>query len=227
MLSSNLTLENLKIASPCAVRWEDMNGDERVRYCSMCELNVFNVSDMTRDEAQSFLRANSDKPNCMRFFRRKDGTILTKDCPIGERLALRFRQKLNAAVALLVCFLNALPVIAQNQSTNAVEKTKPTSTKTDSNTNADNKPKNDSLFLEPVVLEERGMPMGRERVQKKSPTLPEGAQADLDNATCDLQQQEGSTSSAQSAKSKDSEAEKSSSRKKQKQKIEKKPKLQH
>lgn len=176
MPKETLTLENLKIASPCAIRWEQMHGDERTRFCSMCELQVYNVSDMTRAEAQKFLIENSDKPNCMRFFRRKDGTILTKDCPVGERLALRFKRKTQAAAALLMCFLNALPTFAQDLTPESKGTSATTSTAETSQETV--KPaKTYSVFqAHPTVIDERGVPTGRgERVQKTSPLLPEGA----------------------------------------------------
>src|SRR3989337_3907613 len=75
-------LNNIKIASPCPADWNKMIGDERKRYCGDCKLNVYNLSGMTRAEAESLL-INSEGRLCVRFFRRADGTVLTKDCPVG------------------------------------------------------------------------------------------------------------------------------------------------
>ena len=44
-------LEDLRIASPCPVAWESMTGDERVRHCRECGLNVYDISRLTRAEA--------------------------------------------------------------------------------------------------------------------------------------------------------------------------------
>lgn len=35
-------LKNVSVASPCPLRWEQMIGNERVRHCSECNLNVYN-----------------------------------------------------------------------------------------------------------------------------------------------------------------------------------------
>ncbi len=35
-------LENVRIASPCSASWDDMVGDERVRFCGQCTKNVYN-----------------------------------------------------------------------------------------------------------------------------------------------------------------------------------------
>jgi hypothetical protein len=67
-----------------------MQGDERVRYCGQCELNVYNLSGMNRAQAERLVQSHraSDQRLCVRFYQRHDGTVLTKDCPVGLR-ALR------------------------------------------------------------------------------------------------------------------------------------------
>jgi hypothetical protein len=75
-------LNNIKIASPCSADWNAMYGDDRKRFCGDCKLNVYNLSDMTQIEAESFL-LNSEGRVCVKFFKRADGTVLTKDCPVG------------------------------------------------------------------------------------------------------------------------------------------------
>ena len=92
-------LNNIKIASPCAADWDKMFGDKRQRHCSDCKLNVYNLSDMTQIEAENFL-INSEGRVCVKFYRRTDGTILTKDCPIGwQKLKKRISLTTNAVFA--------------------------------------------------------------------------------------------------------------------------------
>jgi hypothetical protein len=91
-------LRHVRIASPCPADWDAMYGDERVRFCSKCELNVYNLSAMTRREAERLI-VNREGRLCVRFYRRSDGTILTRDCPVGLR-AIK-RKVTRAAVA---CF---------------------------------------------------------------------------------------------------------------------------
>lgn len=102
-------LDNLVIASPCSIPWESMTGDNRTRCCGGCSRTVFNVSDMTKGEAESFLAENGTT-ECMTFYRRFDGTILTDDCPVGLR-ALRDRCKMVLnMVAGVAAFLISIPV---------------------------------------------------------------------------------------------------------------------
>src|SRR5580704_12468797 len=59
-----------------------MTGDDRVRTCGACAKQVFNLSEMTRAEAEAVIsRRNGDL--CGRFYQRKDGTILLADCTVG------------------------------------------------------------------------------------------------------------------------------------------------
>src|SRR5690348_6654455 len=98
------SLDRIEIASPCSASWDEMEGDERVRFCRQCKLSVFNISDMGSGEAEAFIRERTagrassatqagsaaQIRTCVRLFRREDGTVITKDCPVGVR-ALRQR----------------------------------------------------------------------------------------------------------------------------------------
>lgn len=88
-------LKGIRVASPCPASWERMAGDDRVRHCTQCDLNVYNFAEMTRDEVRDLL-ARSEGRLCARLYRRADGTLLTKDCPTGLR-ALRQRASRRAA----------------------------------------------------------------------------------------------------------------------------------
>jgi hypothetical protein len=59
-----------------------MTGDDRARHCAQCNLDVYNFSEMTEREIKTLL-ANREGRLCGRFYRRVDGTMLTRDCPVG------------------------------------------------------------------------------------------------------------------------------------------------
>jgi hypothetical protein len=73
-------LDDIRIATPCQMNWDEMPGDDRVRSCSACSRLVYNIAAMTSDEALSLI-ANREGRLCARLFRRADGTIITADCP--------------------------------------------------------------------------------------------------------------------------------------------------
>ncbi len=104
MRSFTNPLENIRIASPCSADWNQMYGNERKRFCGECKLSVYNLSDMTREEAENFLMI-SEGGICVRFFRRADGTVLTKNCPVGWRLVKQRVSRVATAAFSLIAGL--------------------------------------------------------------------------------------------------------------------------
>jgi hypothetical protein len=99
-MSTTIDLDRVGVAKPCKANWDEMTGDDRVRHCGSCDLDVFDISAMRRDEAEEFLAARAGAGRtCIRFFRRADGRLLTRDCPVGVRAA--WRRMTWAAAALL------------------------------------------------------------------------------------------------------------------------------
>jgi hypothetical protein len=75
-------LDRLTVASPCTASWDDMRGGDRVRFCDHCQLNVYNLSALTRSAAEKLV-IDREGRLCVRFYRRPDDTVLTQDCPRG------------------------------------------------------------------------------------------------------------------------------------------------
>ena len=101
-------LDNIHVASPCPANWNEMYGNERKRFCGDCKLNVYNLSDMTRQEAENLL-LNSEGRLCVRFFRRADGTVLTKNCPVGwQAVKRRVSRVATAAFSVVAGFLGGI-----------------------------------------------------------------------------------------------------------------------
>jgi hypothetical protein len=115
-------LDNVRIASPCPARWDEMIGDDRVRYCGQCTKNVYNLSAMAREEAEALLRAGYERDAqggegvCVRLYRRADGTVLTADCPDGARRKKR-RLAIFGAVGAGLMAAGAVGVEAYGAST--------------------------------------------------------------------------------------------------------------
>ncbi|MEQ9321921.1 MAG: hypothetical protein RIF41_22320 [Polyangiaceae bacterium] len=94
-------LNDVRVASPCSESWDEMIGDERTRFCLKCDKNVYDVSAMTRDEAEALI-AEAEGGHaglCLRIYRRKDGTVLTSDCPVGRR-----RRRVTKIAAAAMAF---------------------------------------------------------------------------------------------------------------------------
>src|SRR4051812_32042078 len=63
-------LLHLRVASPCNEKWDDMVGDESVRFCATCAKHVYNLSAMNRDECDDLIREHAGRGLCVRFFSR-------------------------------------------------------------------------------------------------------------------------------------------------------------
>jgi len=101
MARFNNPLNHVRVAAPCPADWDRMIGSERVRFCGQCSLNVYNLSSMTRSEAESLI-VRTDGRLCIRFYRRGDGSIITKDCPVGVRAIRRRVSYVAKAIGSMV-----------------------------------------------------------------------------------------------------------------------------
>ena len=97
-------LNNIRIASPCQADWNEMYGDNRKRFCGDCKLNVYNLSGMTRDEAEALVM-NAEGRLCVRFYKRADGSVITQDCPVGLARVKQRTRILATALASIVMAL--------------------------------------------------------------------------------------------------------------------------
>ena len=106
----NSPLDRVRIAAPCKADWQQMIGTDRVRFCGQCSLNVYNLSSMTKTEAESLI-ARTEGRLCVRFYQRADGSILTRNCPVGLRVIYRRLSYLGrAASAAILSFFAGLGV---------------------------------------------------------------------------------------------------------------------
>jgi hypothetical protein len=109
-------IRDLRVASPCSADWGKMIGDDRVRYCSDCKLNVYDFSAMTAAEIEELI-VNHEGRICGRLYRRKDGTVLTQDCPTGFRAVVRRISRIAGTALSTAISLNL--AIAQSSAKDA------------------------------------------------------------------------------------------------------------
>jgi hypothetical protein len=106
-------LNNLRVASPCTADWDQMPGNDRVRHCSACNLNVYNLSAMTEREIRQLIDTHEGRL-CGRLFQRADGTSLTQNCPAGlqaMRLKSMVRRLSRIAAAVFAVAGWGLPFV--------------------------------------------------------------------------------------------------------------------
>ena len=101
------SLDLIEIASPCSASWDEMVGDNRVRFCRQCKLNVYNLSEMSREGADAIIDEHEGR-TCVRLYRREDGTVLTRDCPVGvQAMRKRFVRAVAAIAGLLMAMISS------------------------------------------------------------------------------------------------------------------------
>jgi hypothetical protein len=94
--------QEVRIASPCSADWDRMLGNERVRYCAQCKLDVYNFSELTRTEIEEIV-AQREGRLCARLYQRSDGTMMTRNCPARFRLVMhRFSRFASTALAAVM-----------------------------------------------------------------------------------------------------------------------------
>jgi len=108
----NDLVQNLRVGTPCPMKWDDLEGQGAKRWCGECRLNVFDFSQMTGGEIGDLV-ANTEGRLCGRMVRRGDGTVVTKDCgPVRST-----RRRLGRVAALLAATLAPFGLVACTQGT--------------------------------------------------------------------------------------------------------------
>ncbi|HEX4612113.1 MAG TPA: hypothetical protein VH092_28210 [Urbifossiella sp.] len=98
-------LDAITIPTHCPVPWDGMRGDDRTRHCAACDERVHDVSMLTTAEAVALLN-RPGQPPCLRIYRRRDGRVMTADCPAGRReRTWRWVRRRSAWAAAAFAFL--------------------------------------------------------------------------------------------------------------------------
>lgn len=66
-MSKKSVLESMKVSEACSADWEQMSGNDKVRFCGHCSKSVNNISEMTPKEAIRLVR-RSNGSLCIRYY---------------------------------------------------------------------------------------------------------------------------------------------------------------
>ena len=67
-MSKRSFIDSLEVKNPCSESWDEMAGNDRVRFCSHCSKSVNNLSEMTRKEAIRLVRKSQGRL-CVRYLK--------------------------------------------------------------------------------------------------------------------------------------------------------------
>ncbi len=100
-------LDSLHVPKPCPANWENMTGDSHVRLCRQCHKSVYNISDMTRKQAEAFV-ANSDGKQCAIFYRYANGAVAVRnEAAALSKMKRRASRTVCAAFTAVLGFCTA------------------------------------------------------------------------------------------------------------------------
>lgn len=105
------------IEIPCPTSWDNMTGNDSVRFCGQCSLNVYNIASMTDKEAEAvFAKGTNGERLCARLYRRPDGTVMTDNCPRALRRIRNASKWLQTKIVACFGLLLSLTAPAQAES---------------------------------------------------------------------------------------------------------------
>jgi hypothetical protein len=85
-------LDHCSIAAPCDGACGQADGNARVGLCQRCGMFLYDIAGLSANAAQA-LTANTEGPSNGRLFKRRDGKVMTRNCPVGlEALRARLRK---------------------------------------------------------------------------------------------------------------------------------------
>lgn len=110
-------LDRVTVNFRCPMKWEEMAGNEGEKFCNQCRKSVTDLSQMTSEEAEGFIREQGPLGQaCVRFFRDKEGKMVTKGCGapavVGMKVARTMAAGAAAAgsLAMAACSSNQEPI---------------------------------------------------------------------------------------------------------------------
>lgn len=112
MPKSVRSFDRINIPAPCNADWESMVGNDRVRFCEHCQLDVTNLSVLTRPEAMRLVE-RSEGRLCVRFVTRPNGRVLTNQLP--RKMHQIARRASRIAAGAFSATLSLSSAVAQSQ----------------------------------------------------------------------------------------------------------------
>ncbi|HWT01956.1 MAG TPA: ankyrin repeat domain-containing protein [Pyrinomonadaceae bacterium] len=106
-------LDQMSVASPCSADWDEMTGNDQIRFCRHCSQHVHDLSKLTRKEAMRLVAASEGRL-CVRYRKRPDGTLDTAERAAEPLTQIKRRLSRIAAGAFTASLSLASNVAAQS-----------------------------------------------------------------------------------------------------------------
>ncbi len=106
-------VERIVIQAPCQVGWDEMAGDDMIRFCGQCKKNVHNLSTLPDDRLAEVLAERKIKETCVIMSKDKDGRVKFDNCPVALRKVRDHYKKVAVSLLLIAAWSLALSADAQ------------------------------------------------------------------------------------------------------------------
>jgi hypothetical protein len=117
-MASKHFLNNLTIPEPCAADWNSMVGNDQVRFCEHCSLDVHNLTLLTRSQAERLI-SRSNGRLCVRYHQDPAGKPAV--LPISQKLHSIGRRVSRLAAGAFTATLSISSAVAQNSSSSLLD----------------------------------------------------------------------------------------------------------
>lgn len=106
-------VEHIVIQAPCQVGWDEMTGDDMIRFCGQCRKNVHNLSTLPDDRLAEVLAERKIKETCVIMSKDKNGRVRFDNCPVALRKVRDHYRKVAVSLLLIAAWSLALSADAQ------------------------------------------------------------------------------------------------------------------
>ncbi len=93
------------VPNPCHEDWDLLSPEDRGHFCTVCETKVWDLSGLTKEEAEAFLRAREGEDLCVSYRENSAGEVVHRPSPIVPlgRLVRRLPAAAGLSLALAAC----------------------------------------------------------------------------------------------------------------------------
>lgn len=112
-MSNEKSLRHVTVPSPCLADWDQMTGNDQIRFCEHCSLHVHHLSKLTYSRAARLVERSQGRL-CVRYYRGAEGAPLTK--PAANTLHKIGRRVSRLAAGAFSASMSLSAAVAQGQS---------------------------------------------------------------------------------------------------------------
>ncbi len=112
-------LDSIDVKSPCNESWNEMFGNDEVRFCSHCAKDVHNISAMNRAEAEKLVKKSKGNI-CVRYTKTPEGKLITappKLTQITKRVTIAATVLATSLAFSTIAYAQGSPILPKEITT--------------------------------------------------------------------------------------------------------------